>query len=206
MSISIKECLAFGWRTFKVRPWFFVLVMVVLFAASLVSGLLQSLITALVGKTFGGMLSFILSLVVDVFMGIGMVAVTLKAHDAVMAASLRDLWNPKLFWKYLGAYVLVFVITIIGFILLIVPGLILSVVLSFTLMLVVDRSLGPIEAMKESARLTRGHRWNLLWLFLAFVGINILGVLALLIGLLITIPVTTLALVHVYRKLSVPAA
>jgi uncharacterized membrane protein len=43
---------------------------------------------------------------------------------------------------------------------------------------------------------------KLLGFTLVMVGVNILGVMALLVGLLVSVPVTTLAYIYVYRKLS----
>lgn len=202
MPIAIKDSLRFGWQTFKARPWFFVGVSAVLFLIGMLSGFVQSVIVSVFGEDMGSVLSFLVSIVVNTAMGIGFLCVYLKAHDSVMSPTLRDLWHPAPFWKYLGAYLLMMVILVIGFILLIIPGIILSVALMFTLMLVVDKGLGPIEALKESARLTKGKRWALLGFGLVMALVNVVGCIALFVGLLVTIPVTLLATVHVYRQLT----
>jgi hypothetical protein len=85
-----------------------------------------------------------------------------------------------------------------GLVLLILPGIIFAMFM-FANFIVVDRELGPIEAMKESSRITRGKRWTLLWLSLAILVINLLGLIALVVGLLVSVPVTWLALAHAYR-------
>jgi uncharacterized membrane protein len=74
--------------------------------------------------------------------------------------------------------------------------------LMFVPYIVIDRGLGPIEAMKESWRVTKGHKWQLFLLFLALIGLNILGAIALIVGLLVTIPITMLAAAHAYRTLT----
>jgi uncharacterized membrane protein len=56
--------------------------------------------------------------------------------------------------------------------------------------------------MKESKRITYGYKWPLLGFALVLALINLLGLLALVVGLLVSIPVTTLAFVHAYRALS----
>ena len=55
--------------------------------------------------------------------------------------------------------------------------------------------------MSESHRLTRGHKWQLFGFVLLLLLINLLGLLALVVGLLVSIPVSTLAFVHAYRVL-----
>jgi len=64
----------------------------------------------------------------------------------------------------------------------------------------VDTGCGPIEALRESAKLTRGVRLRLLGFYLAISGVIILSVVTI-IGLLFTIPMATLARVYLYRKL-----
>jgi len=68
--------------------------------------------------------------------------------------------------------------------------------------LIIDKSMGPIEALKISWHITDGSFWNLIAYWFVVLGINILGVLALGIGLLWSIPTTVLASAHIYRQLS----
>lgn len=203
MTFTIEQCLQFGWRTFKARPWFFVGVVVLIFLAGLLSSVIQGVVFAAVGKgVLGRVISFLISLVINTLIGIGSVTVFLKSHDAVMSATWNDLWRPSLFWKYLGTYLILAVVIIIGFILLIVPGVIALLMFMFATSLVVDKGLMPIEALKESARITKGHRWKLLGFVLVLVLVNLVGLIALVVGLLVSIPVSALASIHAYRELS----
>jgi uncharacterized membrane protein len=88
-----------------------------------------------------------------------------------------------------------------GLILLIVPGIIFALMFMFTTFIVIDREFGPIDSMKESRRLTYGHKWKLLGLSLLLVLINLLGLAVLVVGLLVSIPVSSLAFAHAYRVL-----
>jgi uncharacterized membrane protein len=85
---------------------------------------------------------------------------------------------------------------------LIVPGIIIAMGLAFVPYLVVERGLGPVEALKESWRLTKGHKMQIFLLVLALVGINILGLMALVVGVFVTFPLTLLAFAHAYRTLA----
>jgi hypothetical protein len=58
-----------------------------------------------------------------------------------------------------------------------------------------------LQSLSRSAKLTHGVKWRLALFALAIIGLNILGLIALLVGLLVTIPVSFLAFVHVYLKL-----
>ena len=197
-TLSVKECLSFGWRTFKARPWFFV-------GTFLIYAVIQGIMSS-IQQNMPGLVSFLLSLIVSTLLYIGLITIYLKAHADAKAPQYADFWHPGTFWKYLGASLLLAVIVIVGLILLIVPGIIAALALSFTGYLVVDKGMNPIAALKESARLTKGNRWKLFLLGLAIFGLSILGMIPLFLGLLIVGPVSMLAGVHAYRMLEHPAS
>jgi uncharacterized membrane protein len=207
--LTVRECLSFGWRTFKIRPWLFVSAWLVLTVVGMIAGSAGRhshmahpeswkifLLVTIIAVFFR-----ILGMIVSVYTDIGMRNFALKAHDEPEAVELHDLIHLKAFWRYLGMSIVFFVSVVIGFILLIVPGIIIAIGWSFAPYLVIEQGAGPIDALKRSWELTRGNRWKLFLLGLALIGINILGVCALLVGLLVTLPVTTLAGVHAYRTL-----
>jgi len=119
--------------------------------------------------------------------------------------TLSALWHPQPFWKFLGTSVLVYLAIGIGFVLLFVPGIIALLFFMFATFIVIDRGLGPIEAMKESMRIGRGYRWPLLGFIALCMLIIVAGVMALFVGLLVAMPVVTLAFTHAYRVLSAQA-
>jgi uncharacterized membrane protein len=203
-TLSVKECFSFGWNTFKKRPWFFVGVIVLLFVIQSVIGALQNALP--------GFLGFLLSLITSTLLYAGMLNLFLKAHEDVASAHYQDLWHPKPFLNYLGLSILLMLIVGVGLILLIIPGIILALMFFAAGYLVIDRHLTPINALKESARITKGNLWKLFFFFLASAGLSILGMLPLFLGLLVVAPVIALASVHAYRTLAhaagemVPAA
>lgn len=75
----------------------------------------------------------------------------------------------------------------------------LSLRFGFYLFAIVDRGLGPIEALKYSSQITRGQRLPLLLLSLVMALILIAGLLCFVIGVIFSIPVATLAWVLAYR-------
>ncbi len=188
----------FGWETFKKRPWFLIGVLVVAAAASFA----VSYLTELFGRGgFGYFVGFVISVAAQTLIAMGVTAFLLKAHDSILSISFSELLHPNPFWNYLAETIIFGLAVMLGFVLLIIPGILVYLAYQFGDYIVIDRHLGPIEALKESARITRGYRWELLWLFLMIIGLNILGALALLVGLLVTIPVSWLAIVRAYRTL-----
>ena len=89
----------------------------------------------------------------------------------------------------------------IGYFLLIIPGLILTFMWMFAPCIQGDRpDLGFVEAMKVSSRTTKGKWLKLLVLIIALALLNLLGALLLGLGLLVTIPVTHVALYTAYAQ------
>jgi len=206
--ISIKESLRFGWHTFTARPWLFVQTGLLLFLVNVAVNLLQSLLE-MGGKQGGdvaagsiGLISAIIGITISFLMSMGETNFFLRAHDNTETATLKDLWHPESFWKFVGVSLLSGLAIFAGFILLIVPGIIAAILLMFVGYIVIEERLTPIAAMKKSIALTKGNRWKLFQLGLVIFGINILGFMALLVGLFVTIPVSFLTMAHVYRTLS----
>jgi len=207
--LTVRECLSVGWRTFKIRPWFFVSAWVLLTLVGFIANAAGKHIhaphaaswTLVVAIAVIAVFFRLLGFVVSIYADIGMRSFALKAHDEPEAVELDDLIHLHTFWRYLGMNILFIVGVVIGFILLIVPGIILAIGWSFAPYLVIEQGAGPVDALKRSWELTKGNRWTLFLLGLALIGINILGFCAVFVGLLVTLPVTTFAGVHAYRTL-----
>ncbi len=71
---------------------------------------------------------------------------------------------------------------------------------TFTFWLNIDQGTGVMESFSESWKLSKGKDLKLFFFLCACVLINIVGVLALLIGLLVTMPLTIVASVIIYRQ------
>ena len=198
--LNALECIRAGWDIFKKRPFMLIGVFVVAF---IVSGISSALLDP--GQnapvTFATTLMSIASGIVGVFVEMGLITFALRAYDSIESAGIKDLWNAMPFFYYFAAQIVVGLSVLLGLVILIVPGIMVALALMFTSYLVIDKHRGPIEALKESSRITKGHRWQLLVLVLTIIGLNILGLIALIVGLLVTIPVSMLAVVHAYRKL-----
>ncbi len=65
-----------------------------------------------------------------------------------------------LFWKYLGWAILSGIIVGIGFVLFVVPGVILAVMLCFSMYVLVLEGVSPIGALKRSGELVKGFWWT----------------------------------------------
>jgi uncharacterized membrane protein len=207
MDFSSKACIRFGWEAFKSRPWFYVGASLLILLAYLVCGVVSGGIdVAMTGNYEDPSLpGTLVNFVTGTLISMGATAFYLNAHDHPETAGYSSLWRPRPFWSYLIANLAVGILIAIGLVLLIVPGIIALLMFMFTSFIVIDREKGPIESMAISKLITKGKRWPLLGFVLLLFLINIAGLLALLVGLLVTIPVSTLAFTHAYRGLGGPA-
>ena len=62
------------------------------------------------------------------------------------------LWHPRPFWSYLGCQIPGGDCAGLGFALAYRPGIILFLMFMFSTFIVIERGLGPIDAMSESRR------------------------------------------------------
>lgn len=97
--------------------------------------------------------------------------------------------------------ILISIILTIGYILFVIPGVILTLMLLPAPFLVIDRDMGPISAIKESFRITSGHKMDL------FVGLCVSITVAVylsapVISLVFTIPMMLLIYVYPYLLLT----
>ena len=123
-----------------------------------------------------------------------------KTPDWSKTVDLFDGYLP-----FLLTIALVGLIVTAGFALMIVPGVIWGLRYAFAPFLAIDRKLEPLAALRESARITHGRKWRLLEFALAMIAVNLLGALALGVGLFISVPTTWLACAFVFRKLQAGA-
>jgi uncharacterized membrane protein len=153
---------------------------------------------AVYGFIFG-----IISFVIGMFVNMAQIKIGLRFSKGE-TADFEDLYNeyPR-FWDFLLGSILYALIVIGGLILLIIPGIYWAIKYHFYGYLIIDRGMGPMDAIKKSGELTDGVKWNLLVFWLALFGIYILGFLACCVGVLFAIPVALVAIAYVYRTLLV---
>ncbi|MFI2812077.1 MULTISPECIES: DUF975 family protein [Microbulbifer] len=97
--------------------------------------------------------------------------------------------------------VLMSVLVLIGFMLLVLPGIYLSIAYMLALPLIVDKGLGPWEALETSRKAITKHWFAFFGLVIVCALIYIAGALALMIGLIWAVPTGLLALGIAYRNI-----
>jgi len=191
-TFSKGESIRFGWDVATGNLGLFIVAFLIMFMISVFPVFFDSWVVAVVSS------------ILEIVVSLGLMKMCLRFVDGDRG-ELVDLFATfSLLVSYLIASILVGLVTSVGFILLIVPGIIWGIRFQFFGWVIVDKNVGPFEAMQQSWEMTRGSAWNLFLLWLLLAGINILGLIALAVGLLVTIPLTMLTVGHVYRQLGRP--
>ena len=113
---------------------------------------------------------------------------------------IKDMFEAfKNYWNAVLAGLLVTVIVVIGFFLLIIPGIIFACKLAFVPYIVVERKMDAISAVKESWRITDGYALDVFLIGLLGIPIVIAGLICLGVGVIVSIMWINLALASLYH-------
>jgi len=201
VQVPVGEAFRYGWGAFKENVFFFI-------GLLLLAGVPLVLLEGWAGSLPGGSGQEAL---VKLVAGLFRVAAAMAVIVTCLGIYDRGFASPSEFKRIGNRYIPYFFGTLlysllvgIGMVFFVVPGVYVGVACQFAPYLIIDRRLGPVEALRESASLTKGSRWGLLLFGLVVIGLNILGSLLFGLGLLVTVPVTFSAHVWAYRRF-VPA-
>jgi uncharacterized membrane protein len=85
------------------------------------------------------------------------------------------------------ANLIVFALVALGFVMLIIPGIIIACRLVFVPYIVMDQKLEPMQAIEKSWNMTRGHGWKVFFMAIISFFIIIGGLICLIFGVFISI-------------------
>lgn len=186
---TYKELLQFGWEKTKEHFGFLISVLIGTFFIGFIVGWIPVL---------GDIVSGLITIAV-----LSALFVIIHGHTPHYSDLMKPFKTYKVTLNYFIGLILYILAVLAGLILLILPGIYVSVRLQFFMYLVVeDENITAIDALKKSWAMTEGKFWNLFGFGLVFVGVNLLGLLALGVGLLFTIPATSIAYTELYRRLA----
>lgn len=195
--INITELIRTGWNTFKANIGAFIGILAVMWVINMVPNVLNSFFK---GNNVMQFIINIVFMVPQIIISIGAIKYVLELVSTGEKPAFSELFsNYSYFLKFFGAAILYNIIVGVGLVLLILPGIYLGIRLQFFAYLIVDKDMGPIEALKKSWEMTEGKVLDLFLLGLVIVGLNILGFLALLIGMAVTAPITMVVYATVYK-------
>lgn len=219
MGWSATEAVGFAWNTVMKRfgdvalpiavgvfVWFLPAIIVgfirgMVIAALAASGTIDADGVQIVNLATTPIVQFI-SIVMQAFMAGGIVAFALKVVRGQQPQFGDVFGGARFFLPMLGAAILANIASVIGLILCVVPAVIVGLGLMFYPALIVDRQMGAVDALKESWRITNGHKMNLFIFSLLMFVVVLAGYLACCVGaLLVSAPIGAISFAYIYVKL-----
>ena len=213
-SLDFSTAFQFGWEVFRADPGplvgAVVLTYVALFAAMGVAVGVVAGLGAVVGDSTAGILLAILLGVLG-FLGFVLVAqlptvVLLRAGvDAVEGRpiTLARLFRTDGLVRMCSAMLLVMLGVLVGYLFLVIPGIVFGVMAGFTLHhMVEDETLGVINAIRASIATVRAKPWPSIGVILVTGLVAGLGAYACFVGLVVSLPVAMIAQIHGFRPVT----
>jgi len=198
-TFSDGEAILFGWKTMKDNLGLFIGILITMILVNVLPDIIGDAMEKKIPVL--SIVAYVVFGILNLIITIGLLKIVLRFCDNEKPRFAELFSCYRLFFKYLFSTILYMLIVFGGFILLIVPGIIWSIKFQFYPYLIIDKGMGPVEALKASALITKGVKWELLGFGLIVGIINLLGVFCLVIGVFATVPATWVAYAFVYRKL-----
>ena len=195
---TIGDAVSYGWNAYWQYVGPMVLIAAVIIAVNVVLGVIAQATDSLAALIVLQVLGFVIGIVV----AMGLIRAALAVTEGRMP-DVSMLLETDGFGPYLVASILVGLGVLAGLILLIVPGIMLAIMWHFFgYVIVQEPGTRATDAMRRSAEITRGYRWQLLGLGLVLFLINIAGALACGVGLIFTYGITAISVAWAYKTLS----
>lgn len=212
---SIGDVINESWEIIKKHVWIFAAVvlgylLINLLISSLFSGgigVASALsnttdIQAILASLFGisAIISWLVTTIISAFFYLGFYKMSLDAADGKKPdlSSFGAVSIKKILNLFIANIIYNFVV-FIGFLLCIVPGIFFAVRLQFYVFFIIEHDYSAINALSKSWESTGGESINLILFGIVILLINLLGAIACGIGLLVSIPMSVIALALVYR-------
>ena len=116
--------------------------------------------------------------------------------------SIGSFFKPRNLGNVILAAIIIGILTSIGSMLCIIPGLIVGIFAQFAIPFIIDRSQGAIDGLKSSFTTVQSNFVNALLAWLVQAAVILVGLVVCGVGILVGGPVAALIGVYAYRKLS----
>lgn len=202
-TFSIKNLFNQAWSDYKANWKLFLLVGIIFLLVGMIGNIGSTFdphTQMITQSPFIGVIGWLLQM----FITLGFIRFLLNIVDG-NEYKIEDLFKGANSFSHFLYFIVVSLLysALVGFgvILLIIPGIVLGIGLLFAQYIVAEEKAGIFESLKESWNLTKGYKWRIFGLMLLIALFNILGLLAFVVGLVVTIPMTYLIYVRLYRTL-----
>jgi uncharacterized membrane protein len=116
--------------------------------------------------------------------------------------SIGSFFKPRSIGNVILATLIIGILTSIGYVLCVLPGLAVAFLTFFAVIALIDRNLSAVDGIKASYEVVKVNFVQVLLTWLATAAIAAVGVVVCFVGLFVAIPVATLLQVYAWRRLS----
>ena len=215
MPFSATEAISYGWKGFTANIGPLVVIGLVLLLVSVATNWLSQGFDNFFLSISASVLSMFISLVIS----LGLIRAALAILDG-RQPSVEQLLSTRDIGPYFIASVLVAIVVSVGLLLCIIPGLIAGFLLQFYGYAIIDHKAdsvttapqsSPTGAIRASFEVVAANIGPLILLAVLCFVLNVAGALLCGIGLLVTVPVTAIAIAYAWRyfsggQIAVPAS
>ena len=206
--VNMLETLGESWRGlkgFKLKCLIAILLYLVVF---IVIGMAFGVVAGIIAQTGGDQSVFV---VVNIVSQIVMTAIALPMSIAILIMAMRHANSKSVsageIFRHFGvigtlffAYIIMTIMIMLGFVLLVLPGIYLMFAYIYSMPLILEKKMGAWHALETSRKAITKVWFRLFGLMLLISLINLAGIFTL-VGWIWTVPWTVLAMAMVYQKI-----
>jgi uncharacterized membrane protein len=207
VGLDIGTALSYGWNGLKNNVGSIAVIALVIVV---INAAVQTLGWIVGDSQFLRFVVSVIGFFVSLVLGLGLIRAALEILDG-RRPEIGSLLSTDGIGVYLVASLIVAVLVSVGLVLCLIPGLIIGFLLQFYGYAIVDRRVDattsapqsdPIGSLRASFQVTSSNVGSLLGLSIVNLVLNLVGAALCGIGLLVTLPVTAIAVAYAWRQLT----
>lgn len=177
----------------------YIVALLIYFAISFAIVLVQEATVGTTGDLAASLFGIIINLImIPLGLGLGLMGIRRAAGRDTPVSTLWEPYNQAI--PLIVMAVLMTILIVIGFFLLVLPGIYLSIAYSFAPYLIIEKKMGVWEALETSRKAITEYWWRYFGLMLVAMVLIIIGSIPMLIGLIWVIPIVAIATGEVFAK------
>ena len=187
--VTVSGSYGYGWQQmWKHFLYLFLITVIVTFARIPVSIIQESVTVSTAGMVLLQILAaaYLLLFIPVISYGSNLLFLRGMRNEKI---EVQEIFNgfKKNYLNIILANLLTFAIVGLGFMFLIVPGIILACRLSFVSLLVMDKNMEPVAAVEKSWEMTKGYGWTVFGIGMMAIPVFIGGILFFVVGVIFAI-------------------
>ena len=209
--LDVGASISYGWKKFQENAGPLVILMLIVFGATLVVSLLGQLVLLPAINDDGGAgaiislvgysVVFVLQFVVAFFLQAGVYRAGLGVTRGVKP-EVSMLTNTENMGSFALTVILVGLGAFVGFILCVIPGIIWLIFTAYAPIIALDKGVGPGDAIRQSIDWVKDNFGKVFLILLVSYLVYYVGIVLCCVGVLATGPIALIAVIYSYRALN----